>query len=438
MKNIKKIPLVLIILSLVLTGLWASGSREKEPANTAAERAAGAEEKAPGDEPLKESRSAERGPDGILSDPGTPPVNFYKDFRTDFGRSAVYYGSIIPGGAPREGIPALSLPHFTSVERASEWMDDREAVLLLRYDKNVRVYPVQILMWHEVVNDRIGDVPVGVSYAPLSNTAIAFLREGFDEVLSFGTTGLLRFSNPVMYDRETESWWQQATGKGIVGEYAGEQLELLPVSLLPWKEIEDHYGDAYVMSRLTGYEWPYGQNAYEGYDRSDEPFLYVGPDLDAEVNTEFSLMERVIAVGAEGAESSEGGVKAYSYGQLREQRVISDSLNGRRFVLFWQPGTSSPVDSLAVAAGRDVGSAQAYFPVVNTREADTLERDGREADSRELSFFWDGEQIRDRETGSEWSVSGLAVSGELEGTQLAGPVSFNHFGYSWSVFKGEY
>jgi hypothetical protein len=169
------------------------------------------------------------------------------------------------------------------------------------------------------------------------------------------------------------------------------------------------------MSRLTGYDWPYGQNAYEGYDSSDGPFLYVGPELNTEVNTEFALMKRVIAVRIGG---SGGETKAYSYEQLREQKVISERLGGRKFVLFWQPGTSSPVDSPAVAAGRDVGSAQAYFPEANTRE---------------LSFFWDGEQIRDRETGSEWSVSG-----ELEGTQLAGPVTFNHFGYSWSVFKGEY
>src|SRR6056297_789957 len=256
MKNFRKLPLILIIFSLAIAGLWASGSREETDTSTAAESAAGAkegagaeekeakaaetgaEESASGEAPLKERRAAERGPDGILSDPGIPPVTFYKDFRTDFGRSAVYFDSIIPGGAPRDGIPALSLPHFTSVERASEWMDDSEPVLLLRYGGAVRVYPVQVLMWHEIVNDRIGDIPVGVSYAPLSNTVIAFLRKGFEGELNFGTTGLLRFSNPVMYDQETESWWQQATGKGIVGTYAGDQLELLPVTLLPWKEIE--------------------------------------------------------------------------------------------------------------------------------------------------------------------------------------------------------
>src|SRR6056297_1219919 len=334
MKEFLKIPMILIIFSFAYTGLWASGSREAADASTAAERTAGAEgeagagEKAAkaagagaevsasGEESLRDRRSAERGPDGILSDPGIPPVNFYKDFRTDFGRSAVYFDSIIPGGASRDGIPALSLPHFTSVERASEWMDDAEPVLLLRYEGAVRVYPVQILMWHEIVNDRIGDVPVGVSYSPLSNTAIAFLRKGFGAELNFGTTGLLRFSNPIMYDQETESWWQQATGKGIVGTYAGDQLELLPVTMLPWKEIEDHYGDANVMSRLTGYDWPYGQNAYEGYDSSDGPFLYVGPDLATEVDNEFGLMERVIAVragagaGASGDSEGSGGTGA--------------------------------------------------------------------------------------------------------------------------------
>lgn len=365
--------------------------------------------------PEKDSvrRSSERGPDGILKDPGIPSVEFHKKFDTNFGRSTVYFDSLLPGGPPKDGIPALDDPKFTEVETAARWIEDKEPVLLLRFNGSVRVYPIQILMWHEIVNDSIDGVPVGISYAPLSNTALAFHRTNFDTVLDFGTTGRIRFSNPVMYDRETESWWQQATGKGIVGTYAGDQLELLPVALLPWSEVERSFTDAEVLSRDTGYDWPYGTNAYEGYDTSDGPFLYVGPELEPE----YELFERLIAVRADGE------TQAYSYTRLREEKVVVARLGGREVVIFYQAGTASPVDAPAIAIGRDVGSAAVYLPEVN---------------GRELSFYRDGDRIRDRETGSIWALSGVALSGELEGRQLESPLSFQHFGYSWHVFKDEY
>lgn len=402
---------ILIIISILLVIISACSDGQAEGDGQAVQPAP--EEQSHGDKNGFSQRTADRGPDGILNNPGIPSVEFYKKFDTDFGRSAVFFDSIIPGGPPRDGIPSLSDPGLTDVETAARWVEDKEPVLLLNYNGIVRVYPVQILMWHEIVNDTIDGEPVGVSYAPLTNTAIAFHRKNFDTVLTFGTTGRIRFSNPVMYDHQTESWWQQATGKGIVGTYAGDQLQLLPVSILPWSEIERNFPQAEVLSCDTDYDWPYGTNAYEGFDTSDGPFLYVGPEL----TPQYELFERVLAVRVAGE------TRPFSYKQMRDEKVLSEQVGGREIVLFWQAGTASAVDAPAVAIGRDVGSANAYFPRIN---------------GRSLTFYYDGQEIRDRETGSTWSLGGLALEGDLKGSRLESPLSFQHFGYSWFVFKNEY
>ncbi len=417
--RVRTLPLLIIIL-LSLVFISACSDGQAEGGGQAVQQdpdeqppASQTEIEPPGQQDVFTQRTPDRGPDGIIKNPGIPSVEFHKKFDTDFGRSTVFFDSIIPGGPPKDGIPALSEPALTDVASASRWIEDKEPVLLLRYKGSVRVYPIQILMWHEIINDTIAGEPVGVSYAPLTNTAIAFHRKNFDTVLTFGTTGRIRFSNPVMYDRETESWWQQATGKGIVGTYAGDQLQLLPVTLLPWSEIKRNFSAAEVLSRDTGYDWPYGTSAYENYDTSDGPFLYVGPEL----KPHYDLFERLIAVRIEDE------TRVVSYSQLRDEKVLTQQVGGREVVLFWRPGTASPVDAPAVAIGRDVGSATAYFP---------------EVDGRSLTFYHDGQEIRDRETDSLWSLGGVAVDGELQGRRLESPVSFQHFGYSWFVFKDEY
>ena len=98
---------------------------------------------------------------------------------------------------------------------------------------DARAYPLQILVWHELVNDRVGGIPVLVTFCPLCNTAIAFDRRVRGRTLGFGTTGNLRFADLVMYDRGTESWWQQFSGVALVGHYAGARLRQLPARSSP-------------------------------------------------------------------------------------------------------------------------------------------------------------------------------------------------------------
>ncbi|HKJ86777.1 MAG TPA: DUF3179 domain-containing (seleno)protein, partial [Spirochaetia bacterium] len=173
--------------------------------------------------------------DGGLIDGGISPV---RGFSTDFSRSIVPESEILSGGPPKDGIPAIDDPSFVAVESV-DWVGENEPVIVVSADGDTHLYPLQILTYHEIVNDTVGETPLAVTYCPLCNTGIVFRREFDGEVLDFGTTGRLRYSNLLMYDRQTETWWQQATGEGVVGRYAGARLDLYPVLTLPWNVASD-------------------------------------------------------------------------------------------------------------------------------------------------------------------------------------------------------
>ncbi|MEJ7803726.1 MAG: DUF3179 domain-containing (seleno)protein [Candidatus Limnocylindria bacterium] len=150
---------------------------------------------------------------------------------TDFSRHEVALDEFLSGGPGKGGIPAIDDPEFAEIP-SIDWLEDQEPVIMLGVDDEWRAYPIQILIWHEIVNDTIAGVPVTVTFCPLCHTAVTFDRTVDGQVLDFGVSGNLRHSDLVMYDRQTESWWQQATGRGIVGEFSGTALEFLPSQLV--------------------------------------------------------------------------------------------------------------------------------------------------------------------------------------------------------------
>src|SRR5262249_21401586 len=174
------------------------------------------------------------------------------------------------GGPGKDGIPALDHPRFAPAS-SIHWLALREPVIELAVGRDVRAYPLQILIWHEIVNDRLGGVPVAVTFCPLCNTAIAFDRSVQGRVLSFGTTGNLRNSDLVMYDRQSESWWQQVAGHALLGRYPGTALRQLPARIVAWREFARSYPHGLVLTRKTGFSRPYGQNPYGGYDDASSP-----------------------------------------------------------------------------------------------------------------------------------------------------------------------
>lgn len=256
--------------------------------------------------------------------------------RTDFSRHAVPLEEIISGGPPKDGIPAIDDPVFAPAAEIAD-LPPTEPVIGFAVGGDARAYPLRVMMWHEIVNDTVGGVPVAVTYCPLCNAAIAFDRRVGGRVLDFGTTGKLRHSDLVMYDRQTESWWQQFTGRAIVGEMTGAKLEMLPVRLESFARFRARHPEGKVLLPPNPEARPYGINPYRGYDRAGRPFLYRG-DLPAGI----APLARVVAVGD----------RAWSLELLRERGRIEDG----DLLLTWEPGQASALDAEVIAEGWDVGN----------------------------------------------------------------------------------
>jgi hypothetical protein len=333
-------------------------------------------------------------------------------WKTDFTRRTVPLDEISSGGPPRDGIPPIDRPRFDSVTQADGWLKPQEPVVHLAVAGDARAYPLQILIWHEIVNDDVGGAPVVVTFCPLCNTAIAFDRRLEGRLLDFGTTGNLRHSDLVMWDRQTESWWQQITGEAIVGELAGARLRPLPAAIVSWDEFRRGSPGGRVLSRETGHRRDYGRNPYVGYDRIDQsPFLFQG-----KTDGRLPPMERVVTVSLGGEDA------AYPLSGLRERRVVADTVGGRPIVVFYRSGTTSALDAAAIADSRDVGATAVYSPVV---------------EGRQLTFRPSDDAFVDAETGTRWSLLGRATAGPLAGKQLDPIVAGNHFWFAWAVFKPE-
>lgn len=320
---------------------------------------------------------------------------------------------LIRGGPPPDGIPPIDDPRFIGPGDA-DWLADREPVLAVEIDGDARAYPLQIMTWHEIVNDVIGGVPIAVTYCPLCNTGIAFERPTIGgRLLDFGTSGMLYRSNLVMYDRQTETYWAQATGQAIIGELVGEQLTFVPARVLSFGDWRAAYPQGKVLSRDTGHERPYGTNPYEFYDSSDQPFLFTG-----ELDERLPATERVIGV------KTASDTVAFPYSELRDRAVggwaaVSTSVGDAPIAVFWKAGTASALDAGRIADARDVGAAVAYVPTL---------------DGRTLTFVATGEGIRDEQTGSTWDITGHAVAGELAGEELVPAIAIESFWFDWAAF----
>jgi len=312
------------------------------------------------------------------------------------------------GGPPPDGIPPIDEPRFLRTGDV-DFIDDAEPVLAIDIDGDTRAYPVQILIWHEIVNDTVGGVPVSVTYCPLCNTAVAVDRRLDDRVLSFGTSGSLYHSSLVMYDRQTQSLWSHFTGQAIAGVLTGAELELYPVATVAWRDWRDAHPDGLVLSRETGNPRDYGRNPYPGYDNvNTSPFLF-----DGEVDGRWPAKERIVGLGL--------GIEplAVRLEPLLEQGVVAAELDGRPIVVWALPGTASALEGEGVADGRDVGATGVFFSTVDGQTLTFERRDGG---------------FTDAQTGSRWDVFGTATSGPLAGSRLEAIEHVDTFWFAWASF----
>ncbi|MEQ8479399.1 MAG: DUF3179 domain-containing protein [Hoeflea sp.] len=263
-------------------------------------------------------------------------------WKTDFSRSTVDFSSIISGGPPRDGIPPIDDPSFVPVEDVTG-LDEREPVMSVMIGGEARAYPLRMMIWHEIVNDTLGGRAIAVTYCPLCNAAIVFDRTVDGSETTFGTTGKLRNSDLVMYDRQTESWWQQFTGEAIAGERTGMTLEVIPSRLEAWKHFRDRHPDGQVLTPGNPDLRDYGRNPYAGYDTSGVPFLYRGPMPEGILPLSYVVVIR----------ETEAPPVVISLDRVRREGRI-ELKNGA--VVTWVPGVRSALDDRAIAEGRQIGS----------------------------------------------------------------------------------
>ncbi len=280
--------------------------------------------------------------------PARADPNFWK-FEwpdTDFSTTSVTnWGEILSGGPPKDGIPALSDPDFIPVANETRF-DPREPVMTVEIEgQTPRAYPIRYLTWHEIVNDQVGGTPIAVTFCPLCNSGLVFDRRLDGARRTFGVSGKLRNSDMVMYDRETESWWQQATGTGIVGHHTGDQLTQVTAWMESWDEFASRNPAGLVMDQ-PAYPRNYGQNPYVGYDGRARPYPFFNGENPPH---DIPALARVVRVGD----------SAWPMERLRATGTLTE--NGITFS--WAAGQASALDHVKIAQGKDVGT-------IRVRDAD--------------------------------------------------------------------
>jgi hypothetical protein len=389
----------------------------------------------------------------------------FETIGVDSSKTAIDLEHVLSGGPPPNGIPALGFagdwqgaaeatpaPTFVTQKEASAWLADNEPVLVVAFGSEAKAYPMQILTWHEIVNDTLAGVPIAVTFCPLCNSGLAFDRhipldakakdavtalnaqativevaadvlelykqQGSTEEITgmlevtFATSGMLYNSNLLMFDSYTSTLWSQLGGDGNVGTLTGTKLLRYPAQVMSFADFKNAYPETLVLSRETGFNRSYGENPYLGYDVAGEPaFLF-----DGEVDGRLPPKTRVVTL------ELNGEVIAYPFEVLQQEHVVNDTVADEPIVLFWQAGTASALDKQTIADSQDVGSVGVFSRSVN---------------SEPLTFTWNGENFIDEETNSTWNLAGEAVAGSLQGMQLTLIIHDNTLWFAWAAFKPE-
>ena len=313
---------------------------------------------------------------------------------TDGLKHLVPLDKIRSGGPPKDGIPSIDEPKFVLPHEA-EFLSDEDLVIGLEINGEKKAYPLSILVWHEIVNDNVGGIPVAVTDCPLCFTTQVFERTIDGQEVEFGVSGKLYNSNLVMYDRLTESYWSQALGKGIVGELTGYELEKIPFDVIQWKDWKSLHPDSLVLSTETGHLRPYGVDPYKSY--YNEPRVLFPLE-----NNDDRLPQKELIVGLH-----EGDIyKAYKQNDIESSAIINDEINGKSFLL------------LSQFSG-------------NTRVFD------RTVNDQVFEFKYMDDVLVDLQTESEWSYDGIAISGTLQGTELERLPIDPGFWFEWAAFHPE-
>lgn len=255
--------------------------------------------------------------------------------QTDFSKSSIDYDRVISIRSKKDGIPPIDNPIFKLASQIND-VPLGEPVVAIYLNGVARAYPLRILLWHGVVNDKVGETNISVTYDHLCNSAMVFERDVEGAEVKFAASGKIYKSNMLLYDNKSKSWWQQYTGEAVVGERLGKKLKRITsrVESLSLFSKRHPQGEVLIPNDFIR---KYGFNPYQYYDSEKIPFLY-----DGEYKGDLRPMEYLVVVGDE----------AWPLGLLQQVGSIKKD----DFVLLWTPHQNSVLDNPIIYMGRDVGN----------------------------------------------------------------------------------
>ena len=296
------------------------------------------------------------------------------------------------GGPPKDGIPSIDNPKFAKIQDSS-FISDDDTVIGLKINGEVKAYPIFILVWHEIVNDSVGGIPVSVTYCPLCYTNQVFERIIDGQIVEFGTSGKLYNSNLLMYDRYTESYWSQALGTAVKGKLTGYELNLIPFDVITWGDWKKLYPETKVLTTDTGYIRSYATDPYGDY--------YTEPGIMFPVEySDDRLLPKEIIIGF----SQDNLYKAYKQNDIESNVIINDSIG------------ETPLMLISLFSE----NSRAFVRIVD--------------DDNVLDFVYENGKILDSQTNSEWNYDGLSISGKYIGEQLQRMPIEPGFWFEWVAF----
>lgn len=314
------------------------------------------------------------------------------------------------GGVDRDGIPALT--NVTPVSASQATISDDDRVLGIVISGESRAYPLAILWWHELANDTLGGQPLLMSYCPLTGSGIAFdPRVDGGPARNFGVSGLLWRSNLTMFDRDTESLWNQMFLGAACGEDRGKDLRLIPIIETDWGYWKELHPNTTIMGDDTGFpdrRDVYGIYPYGSYDNPHNPQI----DFVPESATYSDIRPpKELVMGVFEGDRGAAGSKAYPFGVLRGQGIsvaINDEVGGRPVLITYQ------------------GSKETSFAFDRRVDGQTVTL----TVTQDLPFL-----MEDGETGTTWNQLGEAVAGPLQGKQLE-PLkqAYVAFWFAWNIY----
>lgn len=329
--------------------------------------------------------------------------------------------SEITVAVPRNTFPAIDYPNFIGKTEGLNSFFKHEPVISVYIKGEAKAYPLNMLTMHEISNDSLGGIPILPTYCPLCNSSMVYDRrlthKGKEYLLDFEVSGMLRNSDMIMADKQTETWWQQLMGTGLVGVLAGADLTIIPSMVISVNDFFERYPKGKILSPKTGTnaQSSYGKNPYVNYDSKDNLPYDMYFDLE-KLDSRLLPMERIIDI------KGTDGYKIYPFSIIAKKGVINDVYSGKNIVIFYKEGTVSVLDSKDISKSKAIGSATVFSSIL---------------EGKHLIFKKKNGVFIDTKTKSVWDITGRCIDGKLKGKILIPEAHSNHFAFAWLTFHPE-